>query len=133
MILSCNQNNAQLEKEYIKNLEEKNRLLEEELEDAKRDHKETAQGTRQKYSRSIKKNTENKKVQEPKKNPSVSTGYFTIGSTEAEVIALMGDPSSYHNYGWSKTFYYGSSSIEFEYGIVKGYNNSDKNLKVKVK
>jgi hypothetical protein len=35
IIISCNQSPSQVEKDYIKNLEEKNRILEQELQEIK--------------------------------------------------------------------------------------------------
>ena len=129
-ILACNQKRqekAGLEQEYIENLEEKNRILERELRELKEgkefninDEPTKAAGT-----------TQSKRV--GTKAPSTSSssenlGYFTIGSTENEVLAVMGDPTSMSDYGnGDKRFSYGSSSVDFENGRVKSYHNYGKN------
>jgi len=113
LIMSCNQNPSQTEKDYIKNLEEKNKALEKELQEAKSKTEPTniPQGTKQK-----------------------SKDYFTIGSTEDEVLEVMGDPTSYRDLGiLGKRFLYGLSTVVFEKGKVISYDNMDENLKVKVK
>lgn len=56
----------------------------------------------------------------------------TIGSTEEEVIKVMGDPDSYRDISLFKILEYGMSSVTIENGKVKSYDNSDGNLKVKV-
>jgi len=111
--MSCKQNPSQAEKDYIKNLEEKNRVLEKELHEvkSKSEPNNISQGTKQK-----------------------SKDYFTIGSTEDEVLEVMGDPTSYIQLGSSrKDFLYEISSITFENGKVVSYNNLGENLKVRVK
>jgi len=59
-------------------------------------------------------------------------GYFTIGSTRAEVLALQGTPSSILNFGVAgDTWMYGVSSVEFDpRGKVNGYSNLGGNLHV---
>ena len=116
IFISCNQNPSQAEKDYIKNLEEKNKILEKELQEEKNkpNQIDNTQTSKQKIKSSL--------------------GYFTIGSTEAEVIEIMGNPTSYYDMGYGgKRFQYGLSSIYFEKGKVKSYNNLDDNLKVNVK
>lgn len=116
LAISCNQNSSQAEKEYIKNLEEKNTILERELKElkSKSETNNTAKGTKQLSGN--------------------SKDYFTIGSTEDEVIAVMGDPTSYISLGSEeKQFRYGGSIVLFKKGKVESYNNSEGNLKVKVK
>ena len=112
-IMSCNQNPSQTEKDYIKNLEEKNKVLEKELQEAKgkTDPNNSPQGAKQK-----------------------SKDYFTIGSTEDEVLEIMGDPTSYFDHEPNgKRYFYGMSTVEFQKGKVISYSNPDDNLKVKVK
>src|SRR5215213_1583493 len=84
VIISSCKNSSQAEKVYIKNLEEKNRALERELQEMKSTTESTSipQGTKQK--------------------PGNSKSYFTIGSTEEEVLEVMGDPTSYTDYGSDK-------------------------------
>lgn len=110
LLVGCNNNPSQTEKEYIKNLEEKNAALEKELHEVKSDSQE-----------------------ESKESTTQSKGYFTIGSTEEEVLQVMGDPESYQNLGPGKMFQYGMSSVLFVNGKVESYNNLDGNLKVKVR
>src|SRR6187551_348275 len=91
-LMSCNQNPSQAEKDYIKNLEEKNKVLEKELQEVK-------------------------SKTEPKSK--VSKGYFTIGSTEQEVLDVMGTPTSYNDVGSvGKYFMYGLSSVTLKNGKV---------------
>lgn len=63
-----------------------------------------------------------------------SNDYFTIGSTEEEVLKVMGEPDSYQkkHHGLEVIIGYGRSKITIQHGHVIGYNNSDKNLKVKL-
>ena len=108
--IGCINNSSQTEKEYIKNLEKKNAALEKELHQ--------------------KKDNSQVESEESTKN---SSNYFTIGSTEDEVIKIMGDPESYNDLGMFKKLYYGMSSVTIEDGKVKSYDNSDGNLKVKMR
>ena len=115
LIISCNQS-SQTEKDYIKNLEEKNKLLEKEL-------KETKSKTEQ--------NTTSRAKQ---KSIASSKDYFTIGSSEDEVLDIMGDPTRLLDMNsLGKRFYYGLSVVVFEKGKVVSYDNFDENLKVRVK
>jgi hypothetical protein len=105
--MSCNQNPSQAEKDYTKNLEEKNKALEKELQELK-------------------------SKTDPKSK--ASKGYFIIGSTEDEVIQIMGDPTSYTvTAPEARLFFYGLSSVRFYKGKVISYDNLDGNLKAKVK
>jgi len=112
LIMSCNQNPSQVDKEQLKKLEERVGILEKELHDIK--------------SKTDAKNT---KVAELKSED--SEGYFTIGSTMDEVLEVMGEPSSYNMIAEeARKLYYGISSINFYQDKVISY---DKNLKVRVK
>ena len=113
LIASCNNKSSDVEKEYIKNLEEKNKQLELELQ-----NKENGIDSNSKESES--KQSENSK------------NFFTIGSTENEVLNVMGDPDSIRNFGPYKTYYYELSSVTFENGKVKDYDNEG-NLKIRIK
>ena len=75
LMVGCNTSN-QTEKEYIKNLEEKNQLLEQEIENLKNDSK----------------NVESVKSEKLNDND-----YFTIGSTEKKVLEVMGNPTGYND------------------------------------
>lgn len=116
LFMGCNQNTSQTEKDYIKNLEEKNKVLEKELQEvkSKADTINISQGSKQR--------TKNSK------------DYFAIGSTEEEVIEVMGDPTGYIDLGSSgKRYQYGGSIVFFEKGKVASYNNLEGNLKARVK
>ena len=113
--MSCAQRSSNTEEEYIKNLEEKNRILEQELSE----------------TRSTGKPATNTKVVKQEINN--SKDYFTIGSTEDEVLEVMGDPTSYNNIGSQKMFQYGYSIVTFQNGKVESYSNIEENLKVRVK
>ena len=116
LIMSCNQNSSQTEKDYIKNLEEKNKILEKELQELKS------------------KNDRNNITQGKKEKTKSSKDYFTIGSTEDEVLEVMGDPTSFVDLeSFGKRFYYGGSVVVFEKGKVTSYDNWEGNLKVTVK
>lgn len=71
----------------------------------------------------------------PKKNKQIdlssSLDYFTIGSTEDEVLTVQGQPTSIEKIVDSKIFFYGGSSVTFNKGIVESYRD-DGNLKIKV-
>jgi hypothetical protein len=127
------QEQAEIEKEYIENLEEKNRILERELRELKEGNSFNDNDEPTKASGV----TESKRVgtrTSTKPSSSVNAGYFTIGSTENEVLAVMGDPTSMSDYGnGDKTFSYGNSNVRFENGRVKSYDNFGKNLKIRVR
>lgn len=111
IFISCNQSN--LEKEYIENLEEKNKILEKELLELKGKSKPTDNHLNK---------SENQK------------DFFTIGSTEDEVIDIMGEPTSYLKTApEARKFLYGLSTIYFYQGKVISYDNLDNNLKVRVR
>ncbi len=57
-----------------------------------------------------------------------SPDYFTIGSTQDEVLAVQGTPTSIIGNTW----HYDYSSVEFVNGRVRGYSNISKNLKVRL-
>lgn len=114
---SCNSGNK-TDADYVKNLEEKNRRLQQELEN---------KSVQQDY---------NAPVYTPSPNTNqYSNNYFTIGSTEDEVIQVMGDPTSVHKFESlkEKMFFYGTSIVTFRNGKVKEYSNNGNNLRVKYK
>jgi curved DNA-binding protein CbpA len=49
-----------------------------------------------------------------------SLGYFTLGSTKDEVLAVQGTPTQIGEYRW----WYSTSSVDFEKGRVVGWNSS---------
>lgn len=116
MIISCGQNASEADKKAIKELQEKVSVLEKELQELKTKTGSVDDGNNTKQiSRSAK-------------------DYFTIGSSEDEVIQVMGDPTNYYDFGTGdKRLQYGLSSIMLSNGKVKSYNNLDGNLKVRVK
>ena len=107
---ACNQSPSQTEKDYIENLEKKNAELEKELQQIRENPND-----------------------ETKKNQADNESYFSIGSTEDEVLEAMGDPKSLDKVGPFKTYYYGLSYIRFKDGRVESYDNTDGNLKIKLK
>jgi hypothetical protein len=55
---------------------------------------------------------------------------FEIGSSQNTVKNIQGTPSSINDYNLIVVWSYGSSSVTFENGKVKSYNNLSKNLKI---
>jgi hypothetical protein len=117
LIISCNNGSSDIEKEYIKNLEEKNRQLEIELQNKENELEKNSGGNSKKSAKTESESSKN---------------YFTIGSTENEVLNVMGDPTSISNIGPYKIYYYNLSSVKFENGKVRDYHN-DGNLKIRVR
>ncbi|WP_343703227.1 hypothetical protein [Chitinophaga sp.] len=116
LIMECKYNSHQVEKDYIRNLEEKNKALERELETLKKQFKFVSNPQREKHV------------------TKTSKDHFTLGSTEAEVIIIMGDPGSYIiTAPEAKRFHYGLSTVYFYKGKVISYDNLEGNLKVKVR
>jgi len=111
----CTNETSQIEKDYIKSLEHKNKLLQQELSEL------NASDTVNESKTS-------------KKDLKKSLDYFKIGSTEDDVINVMGNPTSYMQTApEAKKFLYGYSSVYFYQGKVISYDNLEDNLKVKVK
>ncbi|HUH74676.1 MAG TPA: hypothetical protein VLZ75_09730 [Chitinophagales bacterium] len=111
-IIGCNQSPSEIEKDYIKNLEEKNKILEKELME-------------------IKSKSEPTKTSKKSEN---FTDYFVIGSTEDKVLEVMGQPTSYiETAPEARRFYYDLSSVYFYQGKVISYDNLSNNLKARVK
>lgn len=110
-ISGCGLNSSKVDKDYIENLEKKNKILEKELQEIKR---ERASG-HSNGSSSLK-------------------HYFTVGSSENKVIEVMGQPSAYIKTApEAKKFIYGLSTVYFYQGKVISYDNLDENLQVRVK
>ena len=56
-------------------------------------------------------------------------GYFTVGSTKDDVLAIQGTPTEVSE----DEFGYGSSQVYFSHGVVRSWSNSRKNpLKVRL-
>lgn len=66
--------------------------------------------------------------------PKIKTpqGYFTLGSTKGEVLAVMGQPDQIIGSGTYVSWYYDLASINFEYGKVVSFNNYEGRLKIKM-
>ena len=140
---SCEEGNQPKQKEYINSLEEKNTRLQQEVEGDKEyiknleEKKATLQQELEveKYKQSVVAGQNTKT--EGSNTRDNSEDYFTVGSTEREVIRVLGDPTSINKVGPFKTYYYGggitSSTVGFEDGRVMEYNNDAGNLKVKMK
>ena len=123
MILSSCQQKS--DSDYVKNLEEQNKKLQEQLyvkDEIKLNDSLRNSGTS--YSST---KPSSSKIED------FSLPSFTIGSTEKEVIDLMGEPTSVSNSVISKekTLYYGLSTIHFKNNKVVEYSNSGNNLKVR--
>jgi len=58
---------------------------------------------------------------------------YSLGSTENEVLKIQGQPTSISVIGNSTTYFYSYSSVSFENGIVVSYDNSARNLKIRIK
>lgn len=117
ILLGCNQ--KENKDDYIRELEEKNRSLEVQIE----------QNNRKTVEINNKKPSEQTIYNAPKND----LDYFTIGSTEDEVITVMGDPTSILNLEASSTkiLSYGNSSVDLKNGKVSSYNNFGNNLRVR--
>lgn len=59
--------------------------------------------------------------------------FITEGLTKEQVIEIMGTPDTMKTLGQGGIFYYGNSSISFDFvsGKVDGWDNKDNNLKLK--
>ncbi|MDD5149337.1 MAG: hypothetical protein PHC28_02500 [Flavobacterium sp.] len=62
-----------------------------------------------------------------------TSSYYSLGSTEDEVLKIQGQPTSISKIGNSTTYFYSYSYVSFENGKVESYNNSAHNLKIKIK
>ena len=124
LFISCNQNSSEAEKQYIKNLEQKNAALEQQLQDEKNKPPIVIE----------KKQDVSYTPQEMPTIKDVPKNYFTIGSTEEEVLDVMGDPTSIEAFesSNSKWFYYGFSVVKFKDGRVNSYDEVNRKLKIKV-
>lgn len=115
-LFSCGAADSEIKEKYIKTLEEKNSALQEELKACQSNQVKT------KGAKSSKAGQRN------------SSDYFTIGSTEEEVLDVMGDPDNLLDLGiGGKVYTYEGSRVTFEDGKVKSYSNYGRNLKVRVK
>jgi hypothetical protein len=114
-MMSCRQTSSGADAKTIKELRQRVDALEQEVKE-------------------IKARAQSKMTNEKNEKAQNASGYFTIGSTEAEVIRVMGDPSNYYDFGAAgKRFQYGLGFVSFRKGKVDGYNNADGNLKIRVR
>lgn len=78
-----------------------------------------------------------KNQETPKPSPtntinSTKLKYFEIGSTENELIEVMGKPTDVlKGYGEKEVWYYGQAKVFLNDGKVTDYDNNDKLLKAK--
>jgi membrane protein implicated in regulation of membrane protease activity len=56
---------------------------------------------------------------------------FRVGSTEAEVLEVMGTPTSRMNVSGETWLYYGLSRVVIENGVVSEYENWARNLRIR--
>ncbi len=111
VLLCCSDSSRQVEKEYIKNLEEKNKILEQEIADLKQ---------------------KTKTVKPIKVSNTKGDKYFKLGSTKNQVLKVMGNPDKFIDLGFTQTMYFNGNTVEFRDGKVIGYKNYDGSLKVKL-
>ena len=66
----------------------------------------------------------------PETGPSrrLSADFFTLGSSDSEVLKIQGTPSRIQG----ETWVYGVSEVNFKNGRVTGYNNFDRSLRVRM-
>ena len=69
------------------------------------------------------------KIQESESSEVTYKGYFTIGSNKDEVLAIQGQPDDFDGRVW----WFGLSRVFFKQNRVEKWNNTDKNLKAKIK
>ena len=113
-VVSCTPDASNTQEAYIENLEAKNNPLEQELRELKEQKDRTDA------------------VDESKQTK--SGGFFAIGSTEDEVIEVMGEPDSYLKTApEAHKFFYGLSTVFFYQGKMISYDNLEGNLKAKVR
>ena len=62
----------------------------------------------------------------------IINSFYKIGDTEDQILMIQGTPSAIQDYQIMKVYKYGYSSLTFENGHLKSYNNIDKNLKISV-
>ncbi|MBL7968051.1 MAG: SH3 domain-containing protein [Prolixibacteraceae bacterium] len=63
-------------------------------------------------------------------NYTSSSDCFEIGSSESTVRNIQGTPTSINDYDYFVVWNYGSSSVKFENGKVKSYDNLSNNLRI---
>lgn len=124
-LLSCKPQVNTQEKEYIITLEQKNEQLTRELEEER--NKPPVIITQP--------NVNSVRPLEESSTAASSYDFFTIGSTQDEVIQVMGDPSEIRDWDFNneKWLHYGRSYVVLKDNKVKEYHNYEKNLKIKIR
>ena len=64
--------------------------------------------------------------------PAPDSNFFTLGSTEDDVLSIQGTPTQITGSGKYKTFHYNYSDVSFVDGLVSSYDNRSHNLKIRV-
>ncbi len=73
-----------------------------------------------------------KDVTSPSETHKRSESYFTLGSSESDVLNIQGSPSSVYGSGGRKTLTYEFSTVRLSNGVVQEYSNISNNLKIEV-
>jgi hypothetical protein len=134
LLTACGNRTSSIEKEYIQNLEEKNAILEQEIE-ALRNSEPPENHVRPKKSGNVSQFDEsNTKLMEDSNKAAndYDPNFFTIGSTEEEVLRVMGDPTSISGSKNNKWFWYDMDYVIFQDGRVERYSNQQGNLRLRV-
>jgi hypothetical protein len=134
LLTACGNRTSSIEKEYIQNLEEKNAILEQEIE-ALRNSEPPENHVRPKKSGNVSQFDESsaKRMKDSINAASdYAPNYFTIGSTEEEVLRVMGDPTSISGSKNNKHFWYDLDYVVFQNGRVESYSNHHGNLRLRV-
>lgn len=89
-------------------------------------------GTNSENSSQSKQTSDGSSSQTVQTRGSGNDGAIDLGLTEAEVIKIMGTPTSINDYSFFVVWNYGLSTIKFDQnGKVTGWKNLDHNLKLK--
>lgn len=59
--------------------------------------------------------------------------YYSLGATEEQVLRIQGQPTSMSTTGSFTTYHYGYSYLSFTDGYLTSYDNSNRNLRIKIK
>ncbi len=103
LLVSCNYSNS----EKIKELETKVSQLEQEKRQTKLD---SALNNNTSYL------------------PNTYKSEYSIGDAEEKILKIQGTPTSVNDFGRIKVYGFGLSTLTFEKGYLKSYNNLEKNL-----
>lgn len=58
--------------------------------------------------------------------------FYSLGATEEQVLRVQGQPTSMNTIGSFTTYHYGYSYLSFTDGYLTSYDNSNKNLRIKI-